>query len=173
MSDSINEGLARFVLRDDPREIDQIYAINCAHTPEVGDVPREKIEHFARIAADFRVIEVAAEVTAFCITLTPEADYDSPNFLWFRERYQQFLYVDRIAVARSHKRRGYGRRLYQAAFQHAESQGLPRVVCEVNLEPRNDTSLEFHAALGFKEVGRAQAKGHLVAYQERTIAEQT
>jgi hypothetical protein len=30
----------------------------------------------------------------------PSARYDSPNYLWFRNRYQRFVYVDRIVVAR-------------------------------------------------------------------------
>jgi predicted GNAT superfamily acetyltransferase len=28
------------------------------------------------------------------------------------------------------------------------------MVCDVNIEPRNDASLAFHAARGYREVGR-------------------
>ncbi len=39
------------------------------------------------------------EADAFLIAFDQDADYDSPNFLWFRERFERFVYVDRIAVA--------------------------------------------------------------------------
>jgi uncharacterized protein len=29
-----------------------------------------------------------------------DADYDSPNFLWFRERLARFVYADRVVVRR-------------------------------------------------------------------------
>ena len=36
---------------------------------------------------------------AFIMTFDQDARYDSPNFLWFRERYPRFVYVDRVVVA--------------------------------------------------------------------------
>ena len=39
------------------------------------------------------------ELDAFLLAFDEASDYDSPNFLWFRERYPRFAYVDRIAVA--------------------------------------------------------------------------
>ena len=33
------------------------------------------------------------------------------------------------------------------------------LLCEVNLVPRNDVSLAFHAAIGFAEVGRQHPDG--------------
>ena len=31
--------------------------------------------------------------------------------------------------------------------------------CEVNVRPRNDTSLEFHRSIGFREVGQHDTDG--------------
>ena len=31
--------------------------------------------------------------------------------------------------------------------------------CEVNVRPRNDVSLDFHASLGFREVGQQDTDG--------------
>ena len=36
---------------------------------------------------------------ALLLAFDQDADYDSPNFLWFRSRYSRFVYVDRIVVA--------------------------------------------------------------------------
>jgi len=159
--------LLRPVRAEDPRELEALLALNRANVPAVGEIPLERLARFAGIAAEFPVIDDAGEPIAFLIALEPHADYDSPNFIWFRERRDRFLYVDRLAVAAGHRRRGLGRRLYEHIFERARARGIPRVVCEVNLEPLNQASLDFHAALGFREVGRAHAKGHLVAYLER------
>ena len=99
------------------------------------------------------------------------ADYDSPNFLWFRARYVSFVYVDRIVVAASARRRGCARRLYRDLFEHAERAGHERVVCEVNISPPNPASDAFHAALGFVEVGSAsvQEGSKTVRYLSRAL----
>ena len=162
----MSEILLRPVRRDDPEEIDALHALNQQNIPSVGDIPRERMQRFAAIAARFTVVEVGGAIAAYLIALDPHADYASPNFIWFRDRRQEFLYVDRLAVATEHRRRGIGGRLYRDLEEHARGIGCPRIACEVNLEPRNEASLEFHRALGFGEVGRAPARGHLVAYLE-------
>ena len=96
---------------------------------------------------------------AFLLTFDQTATYDSPNFLWFRERYPRFVYVDRIVVAASARGRGHARRLYEDLFARAAAAGHDIVTCEVNLDPPNPTSDAFHAALGFREVGEAVIHG--------------
>jgi hypothetical protein len=93
------------------------------------------------------------------LVLAPGADYDSPNYRWFCEHYDDFRYVDRIAVASSAHRSGLGRRLYGAVFDHARAGGAPWVTAEVNLEPPNPGSLAFHHRLGFREVGQQDTYG--------------
>jgi predicted GNAT superfamily acetyltransferase len=92
---------------------------------------------------------------AFLLAFDQDADYDSPNFLWFRSRYPRFVYVDRIVVAASARGRGCARGLYRDLFEHAARAGHQRVVCEVNISPPNPASDAFHATLGFAEVGGA------------------
>ncbi|MGA1201503.1 MAG: GNAT family N-acetyltransferase [Planctomycetota bacterium] len=161
----------------EPILVERLHSLNQRNLPAVGDIPLARMEHFARIAARFLVLEagegeedLSVEPAGYLVALTPEADYDSPNFLWFRERWPEFLYVDRVAVADHARRRGGGRRLYEALFAEAREQGIPRVVCEVNLRPRNDVSLAFHASLGFRPVGEAESQGHRVQYLEKRIA---
>ncbi len=99
------------------------------------------------------------DIEAFLLSFDQDADYDSPNFLWFKERYRRFVYVDRIAVAASARGRGHARRLYNDLFDAAAGVGHEVVVCEINSEPPNPISDAFHAALGFSEVGQAAIHG--------------
>lgn len=102
---------------------------------------------------------------ALLIAFDQDADYDSPNFLWFRDRYPRFVYVDRIAVAASARGGGLARKLYRDLFQAARDAGHTKIVCEVNSDPPNPASDAFHAGLGFEEVGRAElGNGKQVRY---------
>jgi len=100
------------------------------------------------------------------------ADYDSPNYLWFRERYPRFVYVDRIVVDPAMRKRGLANLLYADLFRVARDAGHDRVVCEVNSDPPNPASDAFHDALGFTEVGHATIHGgaKTVRYLSHSLA---
>jgi predicted GNAT superfamily acetyltransferase len=101
----------------------------------------------------------------FLIAFDQDADYRSPNFLWFKERLSRFVYVDRIAVAEAARGRGIARRLYRDLFATSRDAGHEHIVCEVNVDPPNRVSDAFHARLGFSEIGRATiADGKVVRY---------
>jgi hypothetical protein len=92
---------------------------------------------------------------AFLLAFDQAASYDSPNYMWFRQRYTRFVYVDRVVVAPLMRGRGYARLLYTDLFEQARRAAHQLVVCEVNSDPPNQASDAFHAAFEFDEVGRA------------------
>ena len=136
-------------------DLDAVLTLNQAHVPEVSSLDRDRLD---AIVADASLAVVAIgpedQLEGFVLVLAPGADYASPNYRWFEERYDDHRYVDRIAVDTGAQGRGTGRALYEAVFDHARAAGSPRVTCEVNVDPPNPTSMAFHAALGFTEVGR-------------------
>jgi len=95
----------------------------------------------------------------------------TPNFLWFRDHYRRFVYIDRIVVAAWARGLGFARLLYGGLFDEAHRRGHAQVACEVNLTPPNPASDAFHAALGFVEVGRASIHdgSKTVRYLQRTL----
>lgn len=110
------------------------------------------------------------EAEALLLAFDQAAEYDSPNFLWFRDRYARFVYVDRVVVAPEARGRGHARRLYERLFERAHAAGHARVVCEVNADPPNPASDAFHVALGFVELGAALlANGKTVRYFGRDL----
>lgn len=127
-------------------------ALNNTHAQELSWLAPERLQHLVGQAFLARRI---GSLDAFLLAMDQGAEYDSPNFQWFRTRYSRFIYVDRIVVAPSARGRGYAGLLYRDLFEQALRAGHDRVVCEVNSRPPNPQSDAFHASLGFAEVGTA------------------
>ncbi|ATC26283.1 GNAT family N-acetyltransferase [Caulobacter vibrioides] len=145
-----------------------LLALNNAHAVELSWLEPERLAHLVAQAFLARRVGVA---DALLLTFDQDADYDSPNFLWFRERYPTFVYVDRVVVADSARGRGLAKALYDDLFAAATAAGHARIVCEVNSDPPNPASDAFHAALGFVPVGTAEIHGgkKTVTYLERRL----
>ena len=145
-----------------------LLALNNAHAVELSELTVEGLARLFRAAFLVRVAEAGA---ALLVAFDQDADYDSPNFLWFRRRYDRFVYVDRVVVAPAARGRGLAKALYADLFAAAAAAGHRRVACEVNVVPPNPASDAFHAALGFAEVGRAGLadRGKAVRYLVRSL----
>lgn len=146
----------------------QILALNNEHAAELSWLEPERLSFLLGEAFYARRI---GDLEAFIMTFDQDARYDSPNFLWFRERYERFIYVDRVVVAAQARGRGHARRLYQDLFGKVERAGHTLVTCEVNTDPPNPASDAFHAALGFAEAGDAVIHGgkKAVRYYVRSL----
>ena len=153
----------------DPALAEALLALNRAHEVELSPLTAIRLARLVKTAfAAWRI----GEADALLIAFDQAADYDSPNFLWFRDHYQTFVYVDRVVVATSARGHGHARRLYEGLFAAAEQAGHSRIVCEVNSDPPNPQSDAFHAKLGFAEVGAAHLpdRGKQVRYLVRQLA---
>ena len=146
-----------------------LLALNNAHAEALSWLAPERLRRL--VAAAFLARRIG-DAEALLLAFDQDADYDSPNFLWFRARYRRFVYVDRIVVAADARGRGHARRLYLDLFEHAGRAGHDRVVCEVNSKPPNPASDAFHAGLGFTEVGVGALDGgrKTVSYLARQLA---
>ena len=89
------------------------------------------------------------------------------HYLWFGARHRSFYYLDRIVLHREYRRQGLGTYVYDEVEAVAAPYG--RLALEVNLVPRNDVSLAFHAGRGYVEVGRLGDDEHLVSLMEKTL----
>jgi predicted GNAT superfamily acetyltransferase len=132
----------------------RLLELNQASVDELSDLDEARLELVLSLAHRSLVVENDGEVVAFAIAMAPGVPYDSDNYRWFSAHFERFLYLDRVAVAESMRRRGIGAQLYDAMESAAQSFG--RMVCEVNVVPRNETSLAFHASRGYGEIGRLE-----------------
>lgn len=135
------------------QDLDSVLALNNAAGPTILPLDMAQLRTLERNATYFRVAKIDKDAAGFLIALREDADYASPNFLWFRERYPEFLYIDRIVIARPYRGLGLGRVFYADVSSFAEVRA-PLLACEVFLEPRDDASVLFHGTFGFKEVGQ-------------------
>jgi predicted GNAT superfamily acetyltransferase len=139
-------------------DLDQsaLLALNNAHALETSTLDAGGLRALLGQAFYARGI---GGIDALLIALDQNAAYDSPNFLWFCERYRRFAYIDRVITAPHARGQGHARRLYEDLFARAATAGHDLVVCEVNERPPNPGSTAFHARLGFEPVGRADIHG--------------
>lgn len=146
-----------------------VLALNNEHAQELSWLEPERLSFL--LGQSFHARRIGA-LEAFIMTFDQDADYDSPNFLWFQARYPRFVYIDRVVVASHARGRGHARRLYAELFERAADAGHALVTCEVNAQPPNPASDAFHAALGFREIGDAVIHGgqKSVRYFARDLA---
>jgi predicted GNAT superfamily acetyltransferase len=133
-------------------ESNAIWSINEEGLPGTGKVSEQEINSLLDFSSYAIGAYVEGSLAGFVICLPPNTEYGSLNYAWFNQRYEAFLYVDRIAVADAHRNEGVGSLLYEQVARHAGEQNIP-VAAEVNLEPPNPGSVRFHHRFGFEEVG--------------------
>jgi uncharacterized protein len=150
------ETVAEFVVRspvaaDRPAMLD----LNAANETELSPLDQAELQQLLDQALYAGVVGPVGRPQGLVIVLDHLADYQSPNFLWFRDRHQQFAYVDRVVLAPPARGAGHAQRLYLAAFAAARAAGHTLICCEINEAPPNPASDRFHDRLGFASVGRA------------------
>jgi uncharacterized protein len=153
-------------------DFETILALNAESVHFLSPLTRERLDALHRSAAYHKVVEDGGEVAAFLLAFREGAPYDSPNYLWFAERYPAFLYVDRIVVAPSHRGDGLGALLYDDIAAFAAKIDVPWLACEFDIEPPNPGSMRFHERMGFREVGTQWLGGgkKRVSLQAKAIA---
>ncbi len=129
-----------------------VHALNERHAVELSTLTPVELKAMVGRAFYAHAVDPAA---AFLLAFDQDADYDSPNFLWFKARLPRFVYIDRVAVSDDYRRKGLAKTLYGDLFAAAKTAGHNRIVCEVNSDPPNPGSDAFHAALGFTSIGTA------------------
>jgi len=147
-----------------PGDFSLILAMNNAAVPNVNHAEPQELAELITMSELTVALADGDTVLGFVLTMPPGVGYQSDNYRWFSEHYDEFVYVDRIVVSDEARNRGIGAELYKLVFEHAAEHDIPSVTCEVNLDPPNPGSLRFHQRLGFVEVGQQVSRnsGHHV-----------
>jgi predicted GNAT superfamily acetyltransferase len=133
-------------------------ALNNGSIPALNELDAPEIERPLGMTSLALTAEVDGAFAGFCITFPPGVDYASLNYGWFSRNYDDFVYLDRIAVDPAYRRYGIGRGFYERVVEKFTGV-YPQLFCEVNVRPRNEASLLFHHSIGFREVGQQDTDG--------------
>ena len=133
-------------------DLEDVLRLNEASVPAVNSVDLDQMRWFATHAAYFRVAIRDDAFAGFLIGMRPGTAYASPNYRWFCDAYEDFGYIDRIAIDESGRRLGLATHMYRD-FEASLPISVDALTCEVNLVPPNESSMRFHEKYGFRTVG--------------------
>ena len=107
----------------------------------------------------FQVIEEDNRVIAFILAFKDGCDYWSDNYGWFLDNYTNFIYIDRIVIDESYRKRGLAQELYENLFNYALKNKYNLVCAEIDIEPEyNYPSIKKKKKMGFRQVGTRISK---------------
>jgi predicted GNAT superfamily acetyltransferase len=135
----------------------RILALNNEHAVETSLLDLSVAERL--VAMCFYAKGVGLGERGFLLALDQNAAYDNQNLRWFLDRFDRFVYIDRIILAKDARGQGLARVMYEDLFGEAKAAGHVRAVCEVNIEPPNEGSLAFHRSMGFLALADVDLKG--------------
>ena len=142
-------------------DLELIHKWNQSTVPKVNSLTFEEFR-LQSVNCTYSYIQCSTNSmpVGFIFLYDEKTEYDSLNYLYFKSRYQKFLYVDRIIIAGEHQKKGYGQQLYDFVI---DTHNPDIFCCEVNITPPNRQSLSFHQKYGFKEIGQQNVYNKVVS----------
>jgi predicted GNAT superfamily acetyltransferase len=74
-------------------DLDAVLALNNEAGTGILATDRSRLRHLYEIAHYFRVAEQDGRILGFLIAMRKDAEYSSPNFRWFQDHYDSFVYI--------------------------------------------------------------------------------
>jgi uncharacterized protein len=148
-------------------DVADVLALNERNVVKLAPMDEERLAGLRTLADRCDVVDVDGRFAGFVMTFGAGTSYDSENYRWFSQRHESFYYLDRIVLHEDFRRQGYGGQVYDLVESVAAPYG--RLALEVNVVPPNAASLAFHAARGYREVGRLGDHDHMVVLLEKEL----
>lgn len=149
-------------LADTPK----IVALNDAVVEVTSPMGADRFEALFNLSSHCTVAEKDGVVIGFVLAMQSGDAYENANFDWFSQRLNNFVYIDRIVIAKAGRGHGLGCRLYAHVAEAARKNGCLVMCAEMDLEPPNEHSLKFHKNAEFVKLGeREYDTGKVVSMQ--------
>jgi len=144
-----------------------MWKINQVNVPALGEETSKTMAQLLEWSTIALGVEVNRQLVGFCLVMPPGLPYTSANYCWFSDRYQDFIYLDRVGFDPAHQGQGYGTALYVEVERRTMASLF---TLEVNLDPPNDGSIRFHQRHEFIEVGQQRTpSGKLVSLMAKQL----
>ena len=148
-------------------DIELLYTLNQQNVPELGALEcTASLKSLIKKSFKILILKDLNKIIGFCLLFKEDSSYDSPNYLYFKNKFDKFLYIDRVVVASDFTGKGGGKLMYDQVFKIAAHENLT-VCCEVNEKPINKVSLSFHKKLGFSKTNEKVYAEKKVAFLEK------
>jgi len=94
--------------------LETLYNLNQENTPEVGSLSSvNELRSLIQLSAlNFFVLN-EEEIIGFIICFREGSEYHSPNYKFFSDCEDKFLYIDRVVIKKEYRRMGTGTSLYE------------------------------------------------------------
>ena len=109
-----------------------IRVINDEAIPAVNSVSVEEFVWFHKNSIYFKKVSLDESLAGFLLVLPMNIPYKSRNYTWFSKRYDNFAYIDRIAVKEEFKGSGIGTLLY-TDLEKSLPKEIKMIACEYNI----------------------------------------
>lgn len=133
-------------------DIESILELNQKSVKVLSPMDKDKLLKLIQMATLSVVVEENNQVAAFLLAFSSGAEYESINYQWFNQKFDEFLYIDRIVVSDQYRGKGIASKLYQYLINWADKHSVSSIVAEIDVQPPNKPSLLFHQKFGFKEL---------------------
>jgi uncharacterized protein len=156
-----------------PADHERVLAWNHDHVALLSALDEDRLVTLLGWADLAGIVVDGGRDVGFVLTFPAGTAYDSENYRWFTAHgaaagWDAFYYLDRVVVDPAVRRTGIGSRLYDEIEDRARERAS--VMClEVNLDPPNQPSLEFHRRRGYVEVGQQGTPGHVVSLLAKQV----
>ena len=134
------------------KDFQYILNINQKLLPAVSSISFKDLTKLNNKSVYFKTLKIKKTIKGFLIAIPPNTSYKSINYIWFNKRFKSFIYVDRICIDLDTQNKGYGYLFYKDLLENIYT-NFNRIVCEVNLIPKNLHSEKFHKKFGFEQIG--------------------
>ena len=164
MESNLKFNILDFPTKPEKDFLNIIYDLNQSNTPEVGSLDSIKhLKSLLSLSSNNLFISLDNKIIGFIVCFREGSNYQSLNYKFFSKIETKFLYIDRVVIKELHRRKGIGKSLYRNIESISISKNIP-LCCEVNIEPLNQPSIDFHNNFGFHQIGSYDFDDHSVAY---------
>ncbi len=137
-----------------PSDVNLIVTLNYQSVAVLSAMDEQRFDLLREQSSVLWIAELNQQPVGFLMGFGDGSNYDSVNYQWFNERYDSFVYIDRVVVGVEVRSAGIGSAFYARLEQWAYEQQKSCLVAEVDIVPLNQGSLNFHLRQGFVEAGQ-------------------
>lgn len=133
------------------KDLEELLRINESYVPKLSTLTLDKLKILQMMSSYFQLISIENKIIGFILAFEENKKYDSLNYKWFNDNYQNFIYIDRVVVIDDYQNKSLGKLLYEKIEQNFRNT-KEYILAEVNIVPMNKQSIVFHQNNGFKKV---------------------